>query len=237
MQKKSVGQVVSENFQTSKVFERFGIDFCCGGNVTVSEAARKAGVSLADLLAALEKANSEPRARGENFASWDLAFLTDYIENTHHVYLRETTDQLRAYADKIANVHGTHHPEVIEIAKIFGNVATSMSAHLKEEEDVLFPLMRRISAAQKKGAAPSSEDQSAMRKSLRTLEADHNEIGEAVHKIRDLSKKYSIPADVCPTFETTYRMLHEFEEDLHKHVHLENNILFPRAATLAGSRL
>ena len=140
--------------------------------------------------------------------------------------------QIAAYADKIAGVHGAHHPEVIEIAAIFARIATDMAAHLREEEEVLFPAIKRIDAAMKAGQAATAQDETTIRTSLARLIREHEEIGDAVHTIRHLAKGYTIPADVCNTFVVTYQKLKEFEDDLHTHVHLENNILFPRAAKL-----
>jgi len=121
---------------------------------------------------------------------------------------------------------------VVEIAGIFATIATDMAAHLREEEEVLFPAIKRIDAAGKDGAAPDAKDVAALKACLEKLDHEHDEIGEAVHAIRHLAKGYAIPADVCNTFAVTYRMLKEFEDDLHKHVHLENNILFPKAGRL-----
>jgi len=139
---------------------------------------------------------------------------------------------IAGYARKIAEVHGANHPEVIEIAGIFDRIASDMAAHLREEEEVLFPAIRRIDGARKAGSQPESEDLESVRICLARLIPEHEEIGDAVHRIRHLSKEYAIPGDVCNTFVLTYRKLKEFEDDLHKHVHLENNILFPKAVRL-----
>ncbi|MDD2542722.1 MAG: hemerythrin domain-containing protein, partial [Desulfuromonadaceae bacterium] len=129
-------------------------------------------------------------------------------------------------------VHGAHHPEVIKIAAIFDKIATDMVAHLKEEEEVFFPAIKRVDAARISGNTPEVKDREIIRESLITLHREHEEIGDAVHTIRHLSHEFAIPNDVCNTFMVTYQKLKEFEEDLHKHVHLENNILFPKAALL-----
>ncbi len=232
MEHKTVGEFVAEDFRTAKVFEKYGIDFCCGGKVPLAAACREKAVDLAGISREIEEATSEPVERSQNFASWGLPFLSDYIINTHHGYLKENTAQIAVYADKIAEVHGSRHPEVVEIARIFARIATDMAAHLREEEEVLFPAIKRIDAAGKDGTAPEAKDMEALKACLVKLNHEHDEIGEAVHTIRHLAKGYAIPADVCNTFAVTYRMLKEFEDDLHKHVHLENNILFPKAGRL-----
>jgi len=229
---KTVGEFVAEDYRTAKVFEKYGIDFCCGGKVPLPAACREKGVALAVIRREIEAATSEPVERSQNFAAWGLPFLSDYIINTHHGYLKENTAQIAVYAAKIAEVHGSRHPEVVEIARIFARIATDMAAHLREEEEVLFPAIKRIDAAGKEGTAPEAKDVEALKACLVKLNHEHDEIGEAVHAIRHLAKGYAIPADVCNTFAVTYRMLKEFEDDLHKHVHLENNILFPKAGQL-----
>jgi regulator of cell morphogenesis and NO signaling len=228
----TVGAIVAEDFRTATVFEHHGIDFCCGGKITLAAICREKGLDLAALRQELAEATRAPIERSHNYAAWALSFLADYIVNTHHAYLNENTAQIAAYADKIAGVHGTHHPEVIEIAAIFAGIATDMAAHLREEEEVLFPAIKRIDAARKAGNPPEAPDEAMIRTSLVKLYREHQEIGDAVHTIRHLANGYAIPGDVCTTFALTYRKLREFEDDLHVHVHLENNILFPKAALL-----
>ncbi len=226
----TVGEIVADDFRTARVFEKYGIDFCCGGKVPLAVICRQKGIDPVALRQELAAAKSAPVDRSTNYAAWELPFLADYIVNTHHAYLNEETGRIVEYARKIAEVHGAHHPEVIEIAEIFGKVATDMAAHLREEEEVLFPAVKRMYAAEKAGTAPAEHDVEMIRKSLGKLDLEHEEIGDAVHKIRHLANEYAIPDDVCNTFVVTYRKLKEFEDDLHKHVHLENNILFPKAA-------
>jgi len=228
----TIGEFVAEDYRTAKVFEKYGIDFCCGGKVSLANACREKDVDPDDVIREIEAVKNEPLERGQNYAAWGLPLLADYIIETHHGYLNDNTGQITVYARKIAEVHGAHHPEVIEIARIFDRIATDMAAHLREEEEVLFPAIKRIDAARKAGTAPDSGDLSTLKASLAKLDHEHEEIGNAVHTIRDLAHGYAIPADVCNTFAVTYRKLKEFEDDLHKHVHLENNILFLRAALL-----
>ena len=229
---KTIGEIVAADFRTAKVFENHGIDFCCGGKVALAATCIGKGLDLATITSELEAVQNEPAERSQNYSSWSLPFLADYIVNTHHVYLKENDDQIAAYARKIAGVHGVHHPEVIQIATIFDKIATDISAHLKEEEEVFFPALKRADAARAAGATPDAKDRETIRVSLLRLYREHEEIGDSVHTIRHLSKEYAIPGDVCNTFMVTYKKLKEFEDDLHKHVHLENNILFPKAERL-----
>lgn len=232
---KTIGELVAEDYRTAQVFEKYGIDFCCGGKAFFNETCRRQGIDGDAILSEIAESRREPIERGRDYGAWALPFLIDYIINAHHGYLNEDMGPIAGYAHKIADVHGSNHPEVIEIAAIFDQIVAGMTAHLREEEDVLFPAIKRIDEAKKAGVTPLPEDAGAIQDSLVRLGREHEEIGDAVHKIRHLSGEYAIPADVCNTFVLTYKKLKEFEDDLHMHVHLENNILFPKAAHLAGS--
>lgn len=227
---KTIGEIVADDYRTAAVFEKHGIDFCCGGKIALSAICQGKGIDPAAITREIEAAKSMPVDRSQNFTAWTLSFLADYIINTHHTYLKENTRQIAAYAHKIAEVHGAHHPEVLEIAAIFDKIATDMAAHLREEEEVFFPAIKRVEATRKAGTVSEAKDIETITRSLEKLSREHEEIGEATHKIRHLAKGYAIPDDVCNTFMVTYQKLKEFEDDLHKHVHLENNILFQKAA-------
>jgi regulator of cell morphogenesis and NO signaling len=229
---KTIGEIVADDYRTAGVFEKHGIDFCCGGKVALGATCKARGIDMSVLEKELAAATSKPAERRENYAAWELPFLADYIVNVHHTYLKENTGKIAAYARKIAAVHGAHHPEVFEIAAIFDKIAIDMAAHLREEEDVFFPAVKRADTIRRTGATPATQDIETIKTSLKKLSYEHEEIGDAVHKIRALANGYAIPGDVCNTFMLTYQKLGDFEDDLHKHVHLENNILFLRAAQL-----
>ena len=229
---KTIGEIVADDYRTAAVFEKHGIDFCCGGQIALSVICQGKGIDPAAITREIEAVKRAPVERNQNFTAWPLAFLADYIMNTHHAYLKEHTGQIAAYAQKIAEVHGAHHPEVVEIATIFAKIATDMAAHLREEEEVFFPTIKRVEATRTAGAVVDATDLETIKRSLATLSHEHEDIGEATHTIRRLAKGFAIPDDVCNTFRVTYQKLKEFEDDLHKHVHLENNILFPKAAQL-----
>jgi regulator of cell morphogenesis and NO signaling len=229
---RTVGEFVAENYRAAKVFEKYGIDFCCGGNVALAAICENKWINLAAITKELEAVKSEPIERSQNYASWEMPFLADFIINAHHSYIKGNISQIAVYTHKIAAVHGANHPEVIKIAAIFDKIAADMVVHLGEEEEVFFPAIKRADAARKAGAAPVAKDIEMIKKSLAKLGHEHEEIGDAMHAIRHLAKEYAIPGDVCNTFVVTYQKLKEFEDDLHKHVHLENNILFIKAAQL-----
>jgi regulator of cell morphogenesis and NO signaling len=229
---RTVGEIVAANYRSAKVFEKHGVDFCCGGNVALAAICKNKGLDLATITAELEAVKSEPVEQSQNYASWEMPFLADYIINAHHSYIKGNIKQISTYTHKIAAVHGENHPEVIQIAAIFDKIASDLVTHLCEEEEVFFPAIKRAYAAKMAGAALEAKDIETIKNSLAKLSQEHEEIGDAMHAIRHLAKEYAIPGDVCNTFVVTYQKLKEFENDLHKHVHLENNILFVKAAQL-----
>ncbi|MFA6568110.1 MAG: iron-sulfur cluster repair di-iron protein [Victivallales bacterium] len=231
---KNIGEIVAADYRTARVFEKYGIDFCCGGGVALAATCSGKGIDLAVITGELDAVKSEPVERSRDYSSWELPFLVDCIINTHHSYIKENTGQIAACAHKIVAVHGVHHPELIRIAAIFDKIATDMAAHLREEEEIFFPAVKRAYANRETGSAADGKDIETIRTFLKKLVHEHEEIGDAVHTIRHLAKEYAIPDDACNTFVLTYRKLREFEDDLHKHVHLENNILFPKVEQCCG---
>lgn len=229
---KTIGEIVAGDYRTAEVFENHKIDFCCGGDVSLAETCRTKDLDLTGITRELEAVKAGPPERSQNYSSWELPFLADYISNIHHSYLKENTGQIAAYAHKIASVHGARHPELPRIAALFDEIAAAMEPHMLAEEEVFFPAVKRAYAARKAGAAPAAKDLAAIRASLLRFRPEHEAIGKATHKMRRLAREYAIPGDACNTFEVTYKKLEEFGEDLHKHVHLENNILFIKAAQL-----
>lgn len=228
----TIGEIVAADFRTAKVFENYGVDFCCGGTVALGTICTEKALDLATITAELEAVKDKSAKRSQNYSAWALPFLADYIVTTHHSYLNENDEQIAAYARKIADVHGENHHELLLIAKIFDKIAADMLIHLKKEEEVLFPAIKRADAARIVGATPDAKDRETIQASLQMLHREHVEIGTAVHLINSLSKEYLMPDGACNTFVIMYQKLKEFEDNLHMHVHLENNILFPRALEL-----
>lgn len=226
---KTIGEFVAEDYRTASVFEKHGIDFCCGGMLTLASVCRERGLDCPSLVKELEGAKAAPIDRSQNYNSWELPFLADYIINTHHAYLKENVESIAAYTGKIAEVHGNRHPELIRINEMFAKIATDLMAHLEEEETVLFPAVRSIDSARKTRNETDPKETAVITASLERLNREHEEVGEAIHEIRKLANDFQVPEDACTTYALTYRKLKEFEDDLHKHVHLENNILFPKA--------
>lgn len=229
-----IGALVAEDYRTAEVFKRFGIDFCCGGKRTVREACEKQQVPLADLEAALRAAGQAHASSLPDVTGWDLAFLADYIVNVHHRYVRESLPLLREFTAKVARVHGPRNPELVEIALLFEELATEMTEHLAKEEAVLFPYVRQLVRAGDDAVAPPAFG--TVEHPIRMMEAEHDSAGALMRKIRRLSNDFTPPEQACNTYRVTFHKLEEFEADLHRHVHLENNVLFPAAAALEAER-
>ena len=230
---KTLGELVTEDYRRADIFEKHGMDFCCGGAVTLATACSEKNLDLDKVVEEIKQLDSEPAPRGENYAAWDLSFLADYIVNTHHAWLHENTGKIVGYAHKIVQVHGSRHSELKEVAALFDRIAADLKGHLREEENNFFPAVKRLETARKSGAPQDESDCRTVDQDLDQLFREHQNVGDAVHEIRRLTNDYAVPRDACNTYALTYRLLKEFEDDLHKHVHLENNVLFPRAAELS----
>lgn len=223
---RSVGEIVAEDYRKAAVFERHGIDFCCGGSRNVRDACDSAGVDYATVAQSLSAVGSPtgPASQQTEMADWELHRLADHIVEKHHTYVRESTPLLREFADKIAQVHGVRHPELLRIRDLVDALLGELEEHMEEEESVLFPRIAALSSPEHR------RDGNEVRTATTPLEDDHDRAGTLMKEIHRLSDGFSPPEDACATYRATYAKLAEFEADLHRHVHLENNILFPRAA-------
>ena len=230
-EQKTVAEVVTENIKAAHVFKKHGIDFCCGGGITIEKACAKNGVDYAVLGKELEEID-EIVPKAYNYDSWDLGFLIDYIINTHHAYVEESIPMLLQYAAKVVNAHGHHYTEVIEINDLVIAIAKELAVHMKKEEHVLFPFIKLLLIADKQGVKPETPDFETANNLIESMENEHENAGDIFKRIAILSNNYTPPKEACNTFRALYAKLQEFEEDLHQHVHLENNILFPKTIQL-----
>jgi regulator of cell morphogenesis and NO signaling len=229
---RKIGDIVGENYRAAGVFSRYGIDFCCGGGIQLEKACEKKGLSTDEVVRQLENALQETEAGHHNYSDWYAGFLIDYIINTHHNFVRQKVDEIGAYAVKVADVHGEHYPENIAIANAFAALSKEMLAHLESEEETVFPLIKRLIQKRKENEAFSAQERKELEKQLRLMEEEHEGAGTLMAEIRKFSNDYTPPADACRTYQILYQNLEGFEKDLHKHVHLENNILFRKAQNL-----
>lgn len=217
----SIGEIVASDFRAASVFKDAGIDFCCGGKMSLEQACKKKGINAETVEDKLADLESEPVDEAHNFKEWDPGFLCDYIINAHHKYVLKSLPELVFYTMKIASVHGEHHPELIEVAKLFAEINHELLPHLKNEEEVLFPAIKEYLRS------GSGESKAVIINEINKLSAEHEFAGGAMDKINTITDNYKVPADGCNTYNVSFRLLQQFEDDLHVHVHLENNILFP----------
>ncbi len=231
---KTVGEIVAENYQAAEVFKTYGIDFCCGGGKTVAEVCEAKGVDYSALeqqFAVLAERTGQ--APTHDFKSWQPSFLIDYIINVHHKYVTEKIPLLQQYAAKVAKVHKDSIPGSVEVNIFFKALSKELLAHLQKEERVLFPYIKQLEAA----AQQPDSDKSAFRgvgRPIEQMELEHEFAGDMMRKIRASTDDFTPPDFACNTVRVLYKMLEEFERDLHQHVHLENNVLFPRALKMEG---
>lgn len=231
LRSRTVAQMVTENINTAHVFKKHGIDFCCGGNIPVSEACKNANIEFATIEQELLNLNPTTN-RANNFNSWELDFLTDHIINVHHAYVEESLPLLLQYSAKVTTVHGHHASELNEIHDLVTEVAGELSAHMKKEELILFPFIKKLVQARREEIQPPKPHFGTADNPIRMMEAEHETAGELLRKISVLSHNYTPPEFACNTYRAFYAKLEEFEQDLHQHVHLENNILFPKTLEL-----
>ena len=228
-----IGKIVAENYKTASIFNKYKIDFCCNGNRTVADAAKKRQLNEDDLLNELKEAVSEKNQGEIDFKSFPLDLLADYIEKTHHRYVDSKITEITPYLQRVASVHGDNHPELLEVERLFQESAGDLTAHLRKEELMLFPYIRQLAKAQMLGSKKPITKMGDASEYIALMEDDHNAEGERFRTISDLTDNYNPPADACNTYRVTYSLLQEFEEDLHRHIHLENNILFPKSIALS----
>lgn len=226
-----VGDIVKENYKVAPVLEKHKIDFCCGGNISLDEACSRASVDEGELIPKLEEVMQEEDFDARFIRSLELDQLADYIEKRHHAYVKEKIPFLKAKLAKLCSVHGEHHPELFEVEELFTESAQNLSMHLMKEELILFPQIRKLVKASK-GESVDLSDLQGVESPIKVMLAEHDAEGDRFKTISELTNGYQTPDNGCNTYEVTMRTLQEFEEDLHRHIHLENNILFPEALIL-----
>ncbi|HWS60142.1 MAG TPA: iron-sulfur cluster repair di-iron protein [Flavobacterium sp.] len=228
----TIGDYVAKDYRTAAIFSKYGIDFCCKGYKTLDEVCKKQELNEAKLLDELNAVFATKNDSGMDFNSWPLDLLVDYIEKTHHRYVEEKTQELIPFLDKLCSVHGSNHPELFEINQLFKDSAQELAAHMKKEELILFPFIKEMINGTKTHGSIHKPHFGTVNNPISAMMHEHDNEGERFSAIASLSNNYTPPEDACNTYRVTYAMLEEFENDLHKHIHLENNIVFPKAKAL-----
>lgn len=224
---RTVGELVTERPNRARIFESFGIDFCCGGHKSLAKACEAKNLDPNQILGVL-KVFDEQASRQTQEPDWSKATMTelcDNIEKTHHAYLKEELPRLQPFIEKVASKHGADDPRLVEVRNIFLNLQAEMFSHMAKEEQVLFPICRQMDGA----AAPVQAHCGSVQNPIRVMMLEHDDAGTALSRIRKLTDNYTAPADACNTFRALLDSLKTLEEDMHRHVHKENSILFPKA--------
>jgi regulator of cell morphogenesis and NO signaling len=231
---KTVREIALENPAATRIFERLGIDYCCGGNRTLEEACRATELTIDQVLSSIETATAAAEGTDgyRDWATAPLAELIEHIQTTHHEFTRAEIAALPQLIEKVYGVHGAKHPELGRIRDTFAGLADELRMHLMKEEMVLFPYVVRLEEAAARRAPVMRPPFGTVQNPVAMMVHEHDDAGEALREIRAASNGFTPPADACTSFRTLYQRLAAFEADLHQHIHLENNILFPRAIAL-----
>lgn len=228
----TVREIALENPAAIRVFEKFGIDYCCGGRKPLAQACEERALEMSAVLSALDAAYAPAESAGTDWATAPLGTLCEHIVAKHHEYVRGEIPRLQFFAQKVAARHGATHPELLRIKDLTEAICEEMTQHMGKEEAVLFPYITKLERNIEVCGPPSLGCFGTVKNPIRMMMAEHDAAGAITSEIRELSGNYTAPDGACPTYRGFYQALQEFERDLHQHVHLENNILFPRAIEL-----
>jgi len=220
----------------TNIFEKFGIDYCCGGKKSLQDACASVGVATNEVIEMLDKASESPE-NTKKFNDWtkeSLGLLVNYILENHHTYVHTELPRLNALLTKVVNKHGENHIELYQVQANFSRLTEELNVHMYKEEQVLFPYIIRLETAKEQKQYIPLPPFGTVANPISVMCSEHDEAGEILHHMRKITDNYAVPSDACTSFTLLYQGLVAFEEDLHKHVHLENNILFPRAIAMEG---
>ena|SRR5687768_16169316 len=231
---KTVREIALEAPGATRVFERLKIDYCRGGGRNIAEACSAAGVPLDELARLLDEAGSA-RADARDYAAGPLSDLIRHITDTHHVYTREESARIQALLEKVCAKHGENHPRLAEVRDLFLKLDADLQPHLLKEEQILFPYILRLEAARAGGGMPPFAPFGTVNNPVRMMMFEHDTAGDLLREIRAAADDFQVPEGGCMSFRALYGALEAFELDLHQHIHLENNVLFPRAVELEAT--
>ena len=227
----TVGEIAAKDLRKAEVFKKYGIDFCCGGKKSLKQACEEKGIDVSVVEAELENPTQQPQS-ANNYDSWQLDFLADYIYNQHHIYYYNEVPRINDMFKKVVAHHGDNHPELVNLYPLFGQLLQELNVHFLREERVVFPFIKALVTAKRTGDREALNNQPSLTEPVRMMEVDHEAAGDILAEMSKISNNYTPPADACNSYQYLYKKLHELDEDLHQHIHLENNILFPKALKL-----
>lgn len=229
----TLAQLVNQHHQAAAVFEKYHLDFCCKGKRTLAKACEEQQLDVHQISAELESLfENKDSQQVLDFEKMTLPQLCDYLVQTHHSYVKKEAPQIFAYLQKVSGKHGDRHAELHKIFELFAAVKEEMEGHMQKEERILFPRIKELHKLAEQENVPLQLSISFLQSPIRIMEQEHDHAGTLLNEIRILTKEYTPPQDACTTFRLSYAALQAFERDLHQHVHLENNILFPKALHL-----
>lgn len=235
----TVRELVGRFSQTRPVFEKYEIDYCCGGGKSLAEAAADRDANVGELVEHLTDAIESPPSEAAAERDWYAASLSElvvHILETHHGYVKMALPRLRSLIPKVLDAHGLHHREILtQVHANFQTLDNELSSHLMKEEQMLFPYIVSLDRHSREGAPRPQAPFGTVENPVQQMEHEHDTAGTVLRKLRDVTDDYALPDDACPAFQAVYEELQRFEADLHQHIHLENNILFPRAVQLEAS--
>lgn len=232
----TVGEIAAQSLSALRVLESHGIDYCCGGQRSLQEVCHERGIDAAAVMRELDAAQALAEADNRDWRTAPLAELARHIVATHHAYLKDELPRLTARLDAVRKAHAARHGAVLEpLGQIFTALREEMEMHMQKEEMVLFPFMGKLDQAVARGVAAPVPPFGSVENPIRIMEHEHEDAGRALAEMRQLTAGFTPPEDACNTFRALYTGLQELERDLHLHVHLENNILFPRAVAIEKS--
>jgi regulator of cell morphogenesis and NO signaling len=228
---KTVREIAIEVPGATRVLEKYGIDYCCGGAKPIGDACLAAGVTVEEITQSLERAEeaSQEMAESTDWRKESLAALITYIVDKHHKFTREELARIEPLLAKVCAVHGERRPELFQIQAWFEELKRELLPHMMKEENVLFPYIRHLEQAVTLGLSIATPPFGTVQNPVHMMMAEHDAAGELLSRIRKLSGDFNLPPDACATYTVLYEALQELEKDLHQHIHLENNILFPSA--------
>jgi regulator of cell morphogenesis and NO signaling len=230
-----VKDIALANPEARKILEDAGVDYCCGGGKSLHDACMHADVSAEEILKRLRENSELVRPDEKAWTSASLAELTRHIREKHHRYVREAITRVRALLEKVKAKHGENHPEIAEVRELFIEVGQEMITHMQKEEQILFPYIDALERSTTGNGSLEPPFFQTVRNPIHAMMKEHDSAGELVRQIRKATGDYTPPADACTSYQALYQDLREFEADLHQHVHLENNILFPRAVEMEAA--